>query len=122
MTVLVVVSDLMFKEKIAAAGRELSVELLFARSLEKARIVAREKPCIDCLVDLHLKGEDPIKIGTTLKEEGLVQRIHAFFSHVEVEKEDDALAAGFEEVLPRSKFFARLPQILSQAIRDQNLE
>jgi len=119
MSVLVVVSDLVFKEKIAAAGRELSVELLFARTLTKARTVAQERRCQDCLVDLHLKGEDPIEIGTALKEEGLVERVHAFFSHVEVEKEDDALLAGFDEVLPRSKFFARLPDILSQAVRDE---
>jgi hypothetical protein len=40
-------------------------------------------------------------------------RLLGFFSHVEVELQRQALAAGYQEVIPRSVFARDLAQILS---------
>lgn len=112
MAVLVVVNDLMFKEKIAAAGRELGAELHFARSFDHARGVLAEHPCRTAIVDLHLKNADPVGIGAGLKSEGLVERVLGYYSHVEVELAGRAEEAGFDEVMPRSAFVARMPALL----------
>lgn len=42
-------------------------------------------------------------------------RLIGFGPHVETSLYDRALAAGYDEVLPRSIFFRRLPQLLASA-------
>ena len=55
-----------------------------------------------------------MKLAGQLKQDDQLRsiRLVGFFSHVETELQVAAEKAGFDQVLPRSAFTNRLPQIL----------
>ena len=61
------------------------------------------------IVDLQNQTIDPLSLPSEL---GAV-RLLGFFSHVEMELQRRALAAGYEQVVPRSVFARDLAQILT---------
>lgn len=112
--VVAVVDDMFFASKIRATAEALGVEISFPRSKEALVEKAREAQLI--LVDLHNQKFDPVALATDLKADEELRAIPmvGFFSHVEVELQRNALAAGFDQVLPRSAFSRDLPKILSE--------
>jgi DNA-binding NarL/FixJ family response regulator len=64
------------------------------------------------VIDLQAEGDDPL----TLVQHARVARpdlpILGFFPHVESTLRKQAVAAGVDPVLPRSKFAAELPELL----------
>jgi DNA-binding NarL/FixJ family response regulator len=115
--VLLVVSDLFFREKVVAAARELGVPLTVARSEGKVVEALASSQFQVALIDLHLKEDGATSIGALLKERSPATKLVGFFSHVDEAAATSALAAGFDEVMPRSRFFARLPDMLSEVNR-----
>lgn len=111
--VVAVVDDMFFASKIRAVAEAVGVEVSFPRTKEALIEKAREAQLI--VVDLHNQRFDPVAVATDLKaDEGLrAIPIVGFFSHVETELQRNALAAGFDQVLPRSVFARDLPQIIS---------
>ena len=61
------------------------------------------------IVDLHNQKIDPNELAQELT--GI--RLLGFFSHVQTELQRNAIAAGFDQVIPRSVFARDLPQILA---------
>jgi hypothetical protein len=61
------------------------------------------------LVDLHNQKMDPVEVAREVSGIKLI----GFFSHVHTELQRAALAAGYDQVLPRSAFVRDLPKILS---------
>jgi hypothetical protein len=61
------------------------------------------------IVDLHNQKFDPLTVPAAV---GAVRTL-GFFSHVEVEVQRQAVAAGYQQVIPRSVFARDLAQILS---------
>ena len=112
--VIVVVDDMFFASKIRATAEALGVEVSFPRSNEAVAEKARDAQLV--LVDLHNQKVDPIALATELKKDEHLRAIPmvGFFSHVETELKRNALAAGFDEVLPRSIFARDLSSILSE--------
>lgn len=104
--VIVVVDDMFFASKIRAVAEALGVEISFPRNKDLLIEKAREARLI--LVDLHNQKIDPIELARELPGVKLI----GFFSHVETELRQKALAAGYEEVLPRSAFVRDLAKIL----------
>ena len=93
------------------------MEVKFVRSIEKLIETAREvKPGL-VVVDLHNSKLDPVAVGTELKSnEDLRQvRLLGFFSHVQTDLQRNAMAAGYDQVIPRSVFARDLGQILATA-------
>ena len=111
--VVAVVDDMFFASKIRAVAEALGVEISFPRSKEVLVEKAREAQLI--LVDLHNQKFDPVALAKDLKADEQLRTIPmvGFFSHVEVELQRSALAAGFDQVLPRSAFSRDLASILS---------
>ena len=103
-----------FASKIRAVAEAIGAEITFPRSLEalvqKARAV---KPQL-IVVDLHNQKIDPATLATDLKADDELQKIPllGFFSHVQTQLQQDALKAGFDQVVPRSVFARDLPRIL----------
>src|SRR5215203_1472158 len=114
-TVIGVVDDMFFASKIRAVAEAVGVEISFARSSEAlvTKALSTEPQLI--LVDLHHEKIDPVAVATALKSDERLRTIPVlgFFSHVQVELQRNALAAGFDRVLPRSAFTRDLAQILS---------
>lgn len=107
MSVVAVVDDMFFKAKIRAVAEAVGVEISFPRTkealLEKARLADL------VIVDLHSEKFDPLSLPAEL---GPVQLL-GFFSHVEVELQRNAVAAGYQRVVPRSVFTRDLAQFLT---------
>jgi hypothetical protein len=107
MSVVAVVDDMFFKAKIRAVAEAVGVEISFPRTKEALLEKARQADLV--IVDLHSQKFDPLTLPSELSGARLV----GFFSHVEVELQRKALAAGYQTVVPRSVFTRDLAQILS---------
>ena len=114
-TVISVVDDMFFASKIRAVAEAAGVELSFPRSVEAVVSKAREtKPGL-IVVDLHNQRIDPFELARTLKSDEDLRgiRLLGFFSHVQTELQRNAVAAGFDQVIPRSVFARDLAQLLT---------
>lgn len=104
-----------FASKIRATAESVGVEVTFLRSIEKLVEKAREvKPAL-IVVDLHNTKLDSMALAADLKADDEMKAIPllGFFSHVHTELQRNALAAGFDKVIPRSVFARDLGQILT---------
>jgi CheY-like chemotaxis protein len=112
--VIVVVDDMFFASKIRAVAEAVGIPISLPRNKEALIEEAREARLI--LVDLHNQKIDGVALARELKANEQLREIPmvGFFSHVETELQRNALAAGFNQVLPRSVFSRDLPKILSQ--------
>jgi CheY-like chemotaxis protein len=114
-SVIAVVDDMFFASKIRATAEASGVEISFARNKEAVIEKVREtKPAL-VVIDLHNQKVDPVDLAADLKADEQTSEIPlvGFFSHVHTDLQKNALAAGFDHVLPRSVFSRDLPQILS---------
>ena len=114
-TVISVVDDMFFASKIRAVAQAAGVEISFPRSVDAVVSKAREtKPGL-IMVDLHNQRIDPVALAREIKSHEDLRdiRLLGFFSHVQVELKNNALSAGFDEVIPRSVFARDLPEILT---------
>lgn len=107
MSVVAVVDDMFFKAKIRAVAEAVGVEISFPRTKEALLEKAREADLV--IVDLHSQKFDPLTLPSELGRAQLL----GFFSHVEVELQRKALAAGYQRVVPRSVFTRDLAEILT---------
>jgi CheY-like chemotaxis protein len=116
--VLVVVDDIFFAAKIRTTAEHLGIEVIFTKSLAALDDALKPDAPALFIVDLHLQRDDPFLIASRLKadEESRATPLVGFFSHVQVELQRRAEAAGFDRVLPRSAFTKRLPEILQGRI------
>ena len=104
-----------FAAKIRAVAEAKGVAISFPRSQEAVVSKAREtKPGL-IVVDLHNQRIDAIALARELKSDEELRdiRLLGFFSHVETELRRNALAAGFDDVIPRSVFARDLPKLLT---------
>lgn len=113
--VIAVVDDLFFASKIRGTAEQLSVPLRFARTVGALIDGARTDAPALIICDLHSQKIDPIELAQQLKADEELRSIPllGFFSHVQTELQKRAEEAGFDQVMPRSAFTARLPQILA---------
>ncbi|MDQ3907452.1 MAG: response regulator [Acidobacteriota bacterium] len=112
--VLIAVDDIFFASKIRAAAEGLGVEFDTARGVDAAVEKARANRPDLVIADLHSERCDPVALARALKADARLSDVPlvGFFSHVQTELRDRALAAGFAQVLPRSAFVARLREIV----------
>jgi PleD family two-component response regulator len=112
--VLAAVDDMFFAAKIRAAADALGVEVAFARTADAAFEAARADAPAVVVADLHSQRCDPFALAARLKSEPSLAAVPlvGFFSHVETELQRRARESGFDQVLPRSAFVQRLPEIL----------
>ena len=115
--VLAIVDDMFFASKIRATAEAVGVEVSFPRSLEKLVEKAREATPRLVMVDLHNTKIDPVALGRELKSDEDLKAVPllGFFSHVHTDLQRNAVAAGYDQVIPRSVFARDLGQILSTA-------
>ena len=107
MSVVAVVDDMFFKSKIRAVAEAVGVEISFPRTMESLIEKAQQADLV--IVDLQSQRFDPVSLPSQL---GAV-RLLGFLSHVEVELQQRALAAGYQRVVPRSVFTRDLAQLLT---------
>jgi CheY-like chemotaxis protein len=113
--IIAVVDDMFFKSKIRAVAEAVGTEISFPRNKDALIQKAREAEPQLIIVDLHNQKIDPAALATELKADYELHSIPllGFFSHVQTELQRNAIAAGFDQVIPRSVFARDLSKILS---------
>ena len=113
--IIAVVDDMFFKSKIRAVAEAVGTEISFPRNKDALIQKAREAKPNLIIVDLHNEKIEPASLATELKADEDLRAIPllGFFSHVQTELQRTALAAGFDQVIPRSVFARDLSKILS---------
>jgi PleD family two-component response regulator len=115
--ILAAVDDLMFVSRIRTAAHGVGADVRFARTADEAvGLARREKPTL-VLLDLNGRTVDPMATLATFKSDPELAgvRVVGFVSHVQTDVIAAARAAGIDEVMARSAFTARLPNLLGDS-------
>jgi CheY-like chemotaxis protein len=114
--IVAVVDDLMFTSKIRAAASGLGVAVTFARSPDLALAAIRASRPGLVILDLNGRATDPLGVVAQLLADPALRDIPTvgFISHVQADAIESARRAGVTEVLARSAFVARLPELLGR--------
>jgi len=114
-SVVAALDDLFFGAKLEEAGRRLGVELIVPSAQGVAAAVRRHRPAL-VIMDLQAEAFRPIEAIREMKADPELKAapILGFFAHVRADLKAAAAEAGCDELLPRSAFSARLPEILKR--------
>src|SRR5271154_6587314 len=112
--VVVLVDDLFFQAKIVETAKHLGVELCTCTTPDALAVeIAKDVPRL-VIVDLNART-NPLEAAERVRASGREIPMVAFLSHVQLDLAARAQAAGFPEIMPRSKFTQNLATILSRA-------
>jgi DNA-binding NarL/FixJ family response regulator len=111
--ILLLSDDLMDASKTIGHARALGLPIVQCRSATAAigQIESQEIAC--CIVDLHLPGLNLDELIAAISRLPRKARLIAYGSHVDAQRLSAARKAGCDEVMPRSKYFEDLGQIIS---------
>ena len=106
------VPDLFFATRISGTAQQLGVALEMP-ALDAAQETIRRAPPDLVILDLHAPG-DPLGLARALRADDATRSIPVigFYAHVDRALREAALAAGLDQVLPRSAFTVRLAALL----------
>ena len=110
--ILAFLSDLIFSTKISSTAKALGVEVHVVRTLDALRQRLEADPVTLLLIDLNATGDDPVEAIRVARRMTPPPRTIAYLSHVQTELAEQARRTGADEVIPRSAFVARLPDLL----------
>jgi DNA-binding NarL/FixJ family response regulator len=111
--------DLFFQMKLAETAKHLGLEVKVASNADSLLQLLDPSPAL-VIVDLNAKSS-PLEAVQRLRATQPNVRIVGFLSHVQTDLAAKAQSAGFDEVMPRSKFSMQLPEILAAAATEQKL-
>ena len=111
--------DLFFQMKLAETAKHLGLEVKVASNADSLLQLLNPPPAL-VVVDLNAKSS-PLDAVQRLRATEPNLRIVGFLSHVQTDLASKAQSAGFDEVMPRSRFSAQLPQILASVSAEQKL-
>lgn len=119
-TVVAALDDIFFTAKIRGTAEHLGARVRFCRDAQATITAARETSAALVIVDLHAKQFDPLALARTLKADAELSNIKllGFFSHVQTALMQQARAAGFDYVMPRSAFSSKLAEILEGRLEE----
>ena len=114
-TGLLITRDLFFASKVTGTAAALGLHVVSEADPRRAaqRIADVQPVCV--ILDLATPGLSAAELMAALPTPR--PRVIAFGSHVDTIRLDEARAAGCDEVMPRSRFSARLAEILKQSLR-----
>ncbi len=115
--VLVVMSDLFFSGKIIDAAKRLGLTAEIVKDKTLALEKARANPPL-VVIDLNCAAADPVNLIAAIKAETNVPMI-GFVSHVQTELRQQAQQAGCDNVVARSVFAEKLPEMLASAVKSR---
>lgn len=112
--VLAAVKDIFFASKIRGTAEHLNITAEFAASADAIFDMAKADVPSLIILDLHADKLDPFALAARLKADEQLCKVPliGFYSHVRTEIRERAESAGVDQVMPRSAFTNRLPQIL----------
>jgi CheY-like chemotaxis protein len=114
--ILAILNDLMFTSRMKTAAAQLGVTIAFARSRDAALADMRKSAPALVILDLNDLRTDPLGTVSGMKQDPALAGIPTvgFASHVQTDVIDAARQAGVDEVMARSAFTQRLPELLTR--------
>jgi PleD family two-component response regulator len=118
LVILAILDDLLFTSKMRATAKHVGATLSVAKSREAALAEMRASTPALVILDLNNPRVDPLGIVAEMKGDPALAGIATvgFVSHVQTELIDAARKAGVGDVMARSLFAERLPQILARGL------
>lgn len=114
-SVLVVIDDLIFRSRLAAAAERAGVRAVWVRTAEQLAAALAAPSWRLAIVDLGWMAGDPCEAIRALRQAAPAAPVVAYYPHVQTQQRDAAVAAGCTDVMPRSAFVQRLPELLRRA-------
>ena len=116
--ILAILDDLLFTSKMRATAKQIGATLTVAKSRESALAEMRANTPALVILDLNNPRTDPLGIVADMKGDPALAGIATvgFVSHVHTELIDAARKAGIGDVMARSMFAERLPQIFAKGM------
>lgn len=116
--ILAILDDLLFTSKIRATAKQMGATLTVAKSRDSALAEMHANPPSLVIFDLNNPRTDPLGIVADMKGDPALAAIPTigFVSHVHTELIEAARSAGVADVMARSMFAERLPQILARGM------
>jgi PleD family two-component response regulator len=114
--IIAVLDDMIFSSKIREAAKPLNLEIEFIKTTNGLiQKLQSEKPSL-IIFDLNSKTHNPIQTIRDLKSFSDLQDtpILGYLSHVQTELKKEAINAGCDLVLPRSRFSREVREILAR--------
>ena len=105
--------DLFFQMKLAETAKHLGIEVKVASHPDALLQLLDPLPRL-VIVDLNARNQ-PLAAVERLRAANPALPLIGFLSHVQTDLAAQAKAAGFQEVMPRSKFTMNLAEILAAA-------
>lgn len=111
-----VLDDLLFSVKISTAAKVLGASVYFERNANAVVDSLRDKRPSLVIVDLNSVKLRPLELVAQLKRDPELRTttILGFVSHADTATITAARQAGIDEVIARSAFVERLPEILTR--------
>ena len=106
--------DLFFQMKLAETAKHLGLEVKVASNAQSLLQLIDPPPEL-VIVDLNARSQ-PLVAMRQLRTAQPQLRVIGFLSHVQTDLAAQAKAAGFNEIMPRSKFSMNLPEILASVV------
>jgi CheY-like chemotaxis protein len=113
--IVALVDDLMFRSRIQTAAKGVGADVRFVASPEAAVSLVRNHAPVVVIADLSASRLSPLDVIAELRADPSLAstRIIGFVAHVDAETVRAARAAGADEVIARSAFVTRLPELLA---------
>lgn len=112
MTIVAYITDLFFQAKVDQTAQLVGADLKLVSSLPQLGPALEVKPAI-LVLDLNASGIRPGFLIAEVKQKDPDLIVIAYVSHVQTDLIQEARQAGADQVLARSEFSRRLPEILS---------
>jgi DNA-binding response OmpR family regulator len=113
MSTLLICPDLIFSTKIFSTAKALNVPVTAVRTLDALREKLATGQFTRLIVDLNATGVDAVEAVRVARTTSAPPHVIAFLSHVQTDLAMAAKEAGADQVLPRSAFSAKLPDLLA---------
>ena len=112
-TALMISQDLYFSSKVTSTANELGFHVAVEGNVAQAVLKVPASKCRCLILDLATPGLRVADVTSALPEANRPTVI-AFGAHILTARLQEAREAGCDEVMPRSKFSATLPEILTR--------
>ena len=113
--IIVVIDDMFFASKVNAVAQQVGAEVVYAKTPDDILTKAQSEHPSLIIFDLNSLRSKPVETIKTIKDNDELKAIPVlgFLSHVQIDLQQQAIAAGCDRVIPRSAFSQNLPAILS---------
>ena len=112
--VVAVIDDMFFASKIKEAAKSTGVKADFIKNVDGFIEDLKADPPTLIIFDLNSKKLKPLELIKDLHSNPELNKVSTlgYFSHVQKDLKKEAMEAGFDTVMPRSRFVRELLDIL----------